>query len=99
VRVLLVRVFLVRTEDGGANPHRGSVVSPIVWGLPAAAGASRRPSKCIFTRADALAPISFHSMKLGATETQASGAAPPAIDLSGDHGTLHILSLRYYALP
>ena len=75
------------------------MVSPIVWGLPAAAGASRRPSKCIFTRADALAPISFHSMKLGATETQASGAAPPAIDLSGDHGTLHILSLRYYALP
>jgi serine/threonine protein kinase len=33
------------------------------------------------------------------SETRASGAATPAIDLSGDHGTLHILSLRYYAPP
>ena len=42
----------------------------------------------------------LNGTKVGqATETKASGAASPAIDLSGDHGTLHILSLRYYALP
>ena len=34
-----------------------------------------------------------------ASETKASGAASPAINLSGDHGALHILSLRYYAVP
>ena len=34
-----------------------------------------------------------------ASETKASGAASPSIDLSGDHGTLHIQSLRYDALP
>jgi len=42
----------------------------------------------------------LNGTKVGqASETKASGAASPAIDLSGDHGTLHILSLRYYALP
>ena len=34
-----------------------------------------------------------------ASQTRASGAASPSIDLSGDHGTLHILALSYYALP
>jgi hypothetical protein len=34
-----------------------------------------------------------------ASETKASGAASPSLDLNGDHGSLHILSLRYYALP
>ena len=34
-----------------------------------------------------------------ASETKASGAASPAINLSGDHGALHSLSLRYCAVP
>jgi hypothetical protein len=42
----------------------------------------------------------LNGSKVGqASQTKASGAASPAINLNGDHGTLHILSLRYYALP
>jgi serine/threonine protein kinase len=33
------------------------------------------------------------------SETKASGPASPGFYINGDHGTLHILSLRYYALP
>lgn len=32
-------------------------------------------------------------------ETMASGATSPSFYINGDSGTLHILSLRYYALP
>ena len=34
-----------------------------------------------------------------ASETKATGPATPGFYMNGDHGTLHILSLRYYALP
>jgi hypothetical protein len=33
------------------------------------------------------------------SETKASGATSPTLYMNGDHGTLHILSMRYYALP